>query len=223
MNWKVFALLESSFCVLLSVVAVIFLLFVMTANGGTGIAEPIAVGDVVLAVALTLVAHGQLIGSFRRPANARTADAGTRGTRVTDAGKPGDESAPGAEEAAGPVLLGPATVLLSPSTVSVSPAKDLAASGPDSQNPAVQRLGELAKQNGHTPLTPAPGVATPRPGSWAIPILTVLVFVGAAVLLPLAGSATWAGFARVYLTYAMAPPAALALVARGMVVLSTRR
>src|SRR5690349_6437945 len=66
MNWKLFALLESSFSVLLSVMAVIFLFFVMTANGGTGPAEPLAIGDVVLALALTLVAHGQLIGSFRR-------------------------------------------------------------------------------------------------------------------------------------------------------------
>ena len=137
MSWKVFALLESSFCVLLSVVSVIFLLFVMTANGGTGIAEPIAIVGIIGAMALTLVAHGQLIGSFRRRAPGQT--------------------------------------------------------------------------------------AAPRPGSLAIPALTVLVVVGDISVLLLDGHASWHEFARVYITYALVPPAALALASRALVVLLTRR
>jgi len=137
MKWKVFALLESSFSVLLSVIAIILALFIMTATGGTGTTEVIAIADVVLSVVLTLVAHGQLIGSFRR---------------------------------------------LPP--------------------------GEMR---------------SPQPGSPAIPILAVLLFLGTVAFLPLGGQASWTDFARVYVTYAVAPPVALALIARALVVLSTRR
>lgn len=137
MNWKVFALLESSFCVLLSVVAVIFLVFVMTERGGSGIAEPIGIAGIALSIALTLVAHGQLIGSFRR------------------------------------------------------------------QPPGVE--------------------VQPRAGSIAIPVLTIVVLLGAALLSATAGSAGWADFARVYVTYFLAPPAVLALLSRVFVVWLTRR
>ncbi len=136
MNWKLFALLESSFCVLLSVVAVIFLVFVMSENGGTGIAEPIAIVGIGLSIALTLVAHGQLIGSFRR------------------------------------------------------------------QPPGVEIV--------------------PRAGSVAIPILTIAVFGLAALLSVTAGRSSWADFARVYVTYFLGPPAALALLSRVFVVWLTR-
>ncbi|MGH2459843.1 MAG: hypothetical protein ACRDIY_13365 [Chloroflexota bacterium] len=136
MNWKVFALLESSFCVLLSVVAVIFLFFVMSERGGSGFAEPIAIAGIVLSIALTLVAHGQLIGSFRR------------------------------------------------------------------QPPGVE--------------------IEPRAGSLAIPILTIVAFGDAALLSATAGAASWAEFARVYVTYFLAPPAALALVSRLFVMWLTR-
>jgi hypothetical protein len=65
-KWKTFALLESSFCVLLSVLAIILMGFVLVENGTTGLARLVAWGGIVGAAALTLVAHGQLIGSFRR-------------------------------------------------------------------------------------------------------------------------------------------------------------
>ena len=65
-TWKIFALLESSCGVLLSVLAVILDAFVLTAGGAADLAHLIAWGGVALALALTLVAHGQLIGTFRR-------------------------------------------------------------------------------------------------------------------------------------------------------------
>ena len=66
MRWKTFALLESTFCVLLSVLAIILMGFVLVESGTPDAARVIAWGGIVGATALTLVAHGQLIGSFRR-------------------------------------------------------------------------------------------------------------------------------------------------------------
>jgi hypothetical protein len=66
MRWKTFALLESSFCVLLSVLAIILMGFVLVANGTTDLARLVSWIGIVGAAALTLVAHGQLVGSFRR-------------------------------------------------------------------------------------------------------------------------------------------------------------
>ncbi len=66
MRWKTFALLESSFCVLLSVLAIILMGFVLVANGTTDLARIVSWLGIVGAAALTLVAHGQLVGSFRR-------------------------------------------------------------------------------------------------------------------------------------------------------------
>lgn len=135
MSWKLVALLESSLCVLESVLAMILLGFVMTATGGTDATRPIAIIGLGVAVALVLVAHGQLIGSFRRV--------------------------------------------------------------PDDSTAA-------------------------RPSGPALPILAVLLFAGSASLVLLAPRADWAGFARAFLVYAMAPPTLLALVARGLLVLATR-
>jgi hypothetical protein len=66
MRWKTFALLESSFCVLLSVLAIILMGFVLVASGTSDSQRILAWLGIVEAAALTLVAHGQLIGSFRR-------------------------------------------------------------------------------------------------------------------------------------------------------------
>ncbi len=66
MSWKIFALLESSFSVLLSVLAVVYMAFVLTANRGLSLITWLAIGGIILSISLTLVAHGQLIGAFRR-------------------------------------------------------------------------------------------------------------------------------------------------------------
>ena len=66
MNWKIFALLESSLSVLLSVLAVVYMAFALTANQGSALISWLAIGGIVLSLGLTLVAHGQLIGAFRR-------------------------------------------------------------------------------------------------------------------------------------------------------------
>ncbi|HEX5415238.1 MAG TPA: hypothetical protein VFZ25_06205 [Chloroflexota bacterium] len=131
--WKLFALLESSFGVLLSVMTIIYLAFVIMS--GDGLVRTLAILGIFLSVALTLVAHGQLIGTFRR--------------------------------------------------------------------------------------RPAP--ATPQVGSVGIPILIVADFGLAALLWVLGGSAHWTDFARVYLTYSLLPPAALAFLARAGVAWSIRR
>lgn len=66
MSWKIFALLESSCSVLLSVLAIILMGFVLTSNGPSLTIRTICWLGIVAALALTLVAHAQLIGSFRR-------------------------------------------------------------------------------------------------------------------------------------------------------------
>lgn len=131
--WKLFALLESSFGVLLSVMALIYLAFVIMSAGG--LARTLAILGIFLTVALTLVAHGQLIGTFRR----------------------------------------------------------------------------------------RPGGVMPRMGSVGIPILVAAVLGLSALLWVLGGTARWTGFARVYLTYSLLPPAALAWLARALVAWSIRR
>ena len=77
MRWKTFALLESSFCVLLSVLAIILMGFVLVANGTTDFARLIAWLGIVASAALTLVAHGQLVGSFRRRGKIPVAQVGS--------------------------------------------------------------------------------------------------------------------------------------------------
>ncbi len=135
MSWKVFALLESSFGVLLSVLGIILSAFVLTAGSGDGTTRLLAWGGIVAAIALTLVSHGQLIGTFRRK----------------------------------------------------------------------------------------PRPAEPRPERSVLPALILVVLVVDVALVQLAGSAAWASVARVYLTYFLGPPAALALVSRALVVWSIRR
>ncbi len=66
MRWKTFALLESSFCVLLSVLAIILMGFALVADGTNDLVRFVSWLGIVGAAALTLVAHGQLVGSFRR-------------------------------------------------------------------------------------------------------------------------------------------------------------
>jgi len=131
--WKVCALLESSFAVLLSVMTLIYLAFVIMS--ADGLVRTVAILGIPLTVALTLVAHGQLIGTFRR----------------------------------------------------------------------------------------RPVAATPRLGSIWIPILIAADFGLAALLWALGGAAHWTDFARVYLTYSLLPPAALAFLARLGVAWSIRR
>ncbi len=70
-----YALFESSFAVLLSVLALILMLFVLTA-GATDGARVVAWIGVALTPILTLLAHGQLIGSFRRKAGAAPSQPG---------------------------------------------------------------------------------------------------------------------------------------------------
>ncbi|HUX85673.1 MAG TPA: hypothetical protein VMW65_01620 [Chloroflexota bacterium] len=69
MNWKIFALLESSLSVLLSVLAVVYMAFVLATGQATALVTWLAIGGIVLSLALTLVAHGQLVGAFRRKPN----------------------------------------------------------------------------------------------------------------------------------------------------------
>ena len=129
-----YALLESSFAVLLSVLSLILMLFVLTA-GATDLARVIAWAGIALTPILTLVAHAQLIGSFRRrPAGAPT-----------------------------------------------------------------------------------------RPGGLSLPLLGALVFMTSLALVQVVGSASWVSFARTYLTYALAPPAALGLASRVMLIRSFRQ
>jgi hypothetical protein len=66
MRWKTFALLESSFCVLLSVLAIILLGFVLVGSGTGDVTRLLAWLGIAGSASLTLVAHGQLVGSFRR-------------------------------------------------------------------------------------------------------------------------------------------------------------
>lgn len=134
MKWKTFALLESSFCVLLSVLAVILLGFILVAGGSVGGVLMAGWLGIVLAAALTLVAHGQLIGSFRR-----------RGS-----------------------------------------------------------------------------VSIPQVGSAWIPTLVVAVIADTVGLLAIGGDARWVAFAWVYLSYALLPPAALAMLSRAFVARSIR-
>lgn len=131
--WKVCALLESSFGVLLSVMTLIYLAFaIMSADG---LVRTLAILGIGLSLALTLVSHGQLIGTFRR--------------------------------------------------------------------------------------RPVP--AQPRLGSIWIPILVAAEFGLATLIWTLGGSAHWTDFARVFLTYSLLPPAALAFLARAGVAWSIRR
>jgi hypothetical protein len=65
--------------------------------------------------------------------------------------------------------------------------------------------------------------ALPRPVSPFIPGLVLLVFVVDGLVLWAAGTSSWTDFGRVFLIYSLVPPAALALVARVLVVWSTRR
>jgi hypothetical protein len=135
MKWKTFALLESSFCVLLSVLAVILLGFILVADGSVGGVLVAGWLGIVLSAALTLVAHGQLIGSFRR-----------RGS-----------------------------------------------------------------------------VSIPQVGSAWIPTLVVAVIADTVGLLAIGGDARWVAFAQVFLSYALLPPAALAMLSRVFVARSIRR
>jgi|GEM_PF-5730536 len=78
--WKVFALLESSFGVLMSVMALIYLGFVITSEGG--LVRTLALLGIFLTVALTLVSHGQLIGTFRRRPGGATPQVGSMGIPI---------------------------------------------------------------------------------------------------------------------------------------------
>ena len=78
--WKVFALLESSFGVLLSVMALIYLAFVIASAGG--MVRILAMLGILLTVALTLVSHGQLIGTFRRRPGGATPQVGSVGIPI---------------------------------------------------------------------------------------------------------------------------------------------